>query len=312
MELGLVSAILSQYSFEEVVDFAAKTGFRCIEMCCWPKEKVSRRYAGVTHIDIDNLTNEKIIYYSDYINKKRIKISSLGYYPNPLDPNEEVAKTAQVHIMKLIDTAVKMDIPMITTFIGKNKNKSVEDNLDIFEKVWKPIIAYAESCKVKVAIENCPMLYTKDEWPGGNNLASTPYIWKEMFRRIPSDYFGLNYDPSHPLLLGADYIKPIFEFKDKIFHVHFKDIMIYKDKVDEYGRFSYPSLWHAPKLPGLGQIDFAKMCSALNDIGYKGAACIEVEDRSYEGSRAEIERGIEQAYRYMRQFVPNENGNNEI
>ena len=156
---------------------------------------------------------------------------------------------------------------------------------------------------MKIAIENCPMLYTKDEWPGGNNLASTPHIWWEMFRRIPSDYFGLNYDPSHPYLIQADYVRPIYEFKDKLFHVHFKDIKIYQEKLDEYGVFSYPALWHSPKLPGLGGVDFAALCSALNDVRYQGYACIEVEDKAYEASTEDIKRGIEQSYRFMRQFV---------
>ena len=303
MKLGLVSAILPDFSFEQVFDYAAEVGFQCVEVCCWPKGKALRRYAGITHIDLDELTADKMKYYLDYAKSKGVAISSLGYYPNPLSADAEESETAIKHLYRLIDASAQMGIYMVTTFIGKDKNKTMEENLDLFEAKWTPIIRYAEAKQVKIAIENCPMLYTKDEWPGGNNLASTPHIWREMFRRIPSDYFGLNYDPSHPYLIQADYVRPIYEFKDKLFHVHFKDIKIYQEKLDEYGVFAYPALWHSPKLPGLGGVDFAALCSALNDVRYQGYACIEVEDKAYEASIEDIKRGIEQSYRFMRQFV---------
>ncbi|MCL2425088.1 MAG: sugar phosphate isomerase/epimerase [Oscillospiraceae bacterium] len=303
MKLGLLSAILPKYSFEEVIDYAASVGFKCAEICCWPKEKAARRYAGVTHIDVNDRTREKMDYYLDYAAKRNIQISSLAYYPNPLDSDLEARQVAIDHIMKLIDVSGQMGINMVTTFIGKDKDKTVEDNLELYKEVWTPIVRYAESKKVRIGIENCPMYFSKDEFPGGKNLASTPAIWRKMFELIDSDYLGLNFDPSHPQLLMFDYVKPIYEFKDKIFHVHIKDLKIYKDKLNEYGIHSYPSLWHAPKLPGLGDINFGAFCGALNDIGYEGCVCIEIEDRAFEGSEDKVKRGIEQSYRYMTQYM---------
>lgn len=300
MKLGLVSAILPNATFEEVVDYAAAVGFTCLEVCCWPKGKAARRYAGITHIDLEGLTEEKMKYYMDYAAQRGVAISALGYYPNPLSHDAEAAKVAVEHIMALIDVSARMGVNMVTTFIGKDKTKSVEENLELYVKTWTPILRHAEEKGVRIAIENCPMYYTQDEWPGGNNLASTPYIWRKMFELIPTKNLGLNFDPSHPYLVGASYIKPLYEFKDRIFHVHFKDIKIYEDKVDEYGRFAHPALWHSPKLPGMGGVDFAAFCSALNDIGYQGYACIEVEDRAYEGCVEDVKAGIEQSYRYMR------------
>jgi sugar phosphate isomerase/epimerase len=232
-----------------------------------------------------------------------VGISSLGYYPNPLDPDKEASGIALEHIKKLIGVSAEMGIGMVTTFIGRDKSKSVEENLELFKKTWAPVIKLAEEKKVKIAIENCPMLYTANEWPGGNNLACTPDIWRQMFSLVPSKNFGLNYDPSHLYLIGASATKPLYEFKNRIFHVHFKDIKIYQEKLDEYGHFSYPGLWHSPKLPGLGSVDFSAFCSALYDIRYKGPACIEVEDKAFEGNLALVKQGIEQSYRYMRQFV---------
>lgn len=303
MKLGLVSAILPDFTFEQVIDYAASVGFSCVEVCCWPKGKAARRYAGITHIDVDGLTRERMDAYLQYAKERGVAISSLGYYPNPMDADPETRRVAAEHLSALIDVSAEMGVNIVTTFIGKDKRKTVEENLELYEEIWTPIIRHAEEKKVRIGIENCPMYYTKDEFPGGNNLASTPYIWKEMFRRIPSDYLGLNFDPSHPYLLMSDYIQPLYDFKDKIFHVHFKDIKIYRDKLNEYGAFSYPSLWHSPKLPGLGGVDFAAFCSALNDIRYNGYACIEVEDRAFESSIEDVKKGIEQSYRYMRQFM---------
>ncbi|HVI41330.1 MAG TPA: sugar phosphate isomerase/epimerase family protein [Anaerovoracaceae bacterium] len=301
MKLGLVSAILPDYTFEEVFDYASETGFGCVEVCCWPVGKAIRRYAGVTHIDISTLDEAKMEYYKNYAKASNVEISSLGYYPNALDPDPEAAQVARDHIKKLIIASSQMGINMITTFIGKDKKKTVDENIEMFQEVWAPIMKLAEETGVKVAIENCPMYFTKDEWPGGNNLASTPYVWRRMFELSPN--LGLNYDPSHPYLLGMDICKPLYEFKDRIFHVHFKDIKIHQDKLDEYGVLAYPALWHSPKLPGLGGVDFAAFVSALNDIRYSGPACIEVEDKAYESSIEDVKYGIEQSYRYMSQFL---------
>lgn len=303
MKLGLVTAILPDDSFEAVVDYAASVGFECLEVCCWPKGKAIRRYAGITHIDLNECDDAKLLYYKKYAEDRGVAISSLGYYPNPMDANQEAADVAIAHLYRLIDASALMGINMVTTFIGRDKNKTVEENLDKFEVVWTPIVKYAEEKGVKIGIENCPMLYTVNEWPGGNNLACSPAIWREMFKRIPSMNLGLNFDPSHPYLIGASYTKPLYEFKDRIFHVHFKDIKIYQDKLDDYGYFAYPTKWHSPKLPGMGGVDFGAFVSALNDIRYDGYACIEVEDKAYESCPADVKKGIEQSYRFMRQYM---------
>ena len=124
-----------------------------------------------------------------------------------------------------------------------------------------------------------------------------------MFRRIPSPYFGLNYDPSHFVWQMMDYIKPMYEFRDKIFHVHYKDIKLYRDRLNEVGTMAYPLQYMAPKLPGLGDVKWDEYVSALNDIGYKGYTCIEVEDRSFEGSHEEVIDSLVLSQRYLRQFV---------
>ena len=303
MELGFISAILDNYTFEEVIDTAASLGFECVELACWPVEKASRRYAGVTHLNIETLTEDKIAHVNDYCKKKNVRISALAYYPNPLTDDMEKRKKTIEHLKAMISTAPKLHVNTITTFIGRDQTKTVEENLIIFKEVWEPIIKLAEQNKVKIAIENCPMLFGADQWPGGQNLMTTPAIWRKAFELIPSDYFGLNYDPSHFVWQQIDYIRPLYEFKDKIFHVHYKDIKVYPEKLADVGTMAYPLDYMSPKLPGLGDVDWGKYVSALTDIGYDGATCIEIEDKAFEGSNEKILDSLKLSYKYMRQFV---------
>ena len=303
MKLGLVSAILDWMSFEEMIDTISSLGYECVEAACWPSGKAERRYAGVSHIDVDELSEAKAEYILNYCKEKNVEISSLAFYPNTMDGDLEKRKANIEHLKKVIAASQKLGIGMVTTFIGRDHTKSVEENLKLFEEIWPDIIRFAEEHRVKVAIENCPMLFDETQWPGGQNLATTPKIWRRMFEIIPSGNFGLNYDPSHFVWQMMDYIKPMYEFRDRIFHVHYKDIKLYKDRLDNVGTMAYPLEYMAPKLPGLGDVDWAKYVSALTDIGYNGYTCIEVEDKSFEGTHEDVIRSLKLSSRYMRQFV---------
>lgn len=303
MKLGVVSAIYDGWTFEEMIDHVADNGGVCVEVACWPSGKAERRYAGVSHIDVTNRTAEYISYVKTYAEGKGVEISSLAFYPNTMDGDLE-KRTANIeHLKKVIEMSALLDVNMVTTFVGRDQNKSVEENLDLFKEIWPPIIEFAEKHGVKIAIENCPMLFTRDQWPGGQNLFTTPAIWRRCFEIIDSDYFGINYDPSHFIWQNIDYVKPLYEFKDKIFHVHFKDIKVYRDRLNEVGVMAYPLDYMSPKLPGLGDVDWGKYVSALTDIGYKSYACVEVEDKAFEDTKERILDSVTLSLRYMRQFV---------
>jgi len=302
-DLGFVSAIMADKSLEEVITFASKKKFKCVEIMCWPVGKAERRYAGVTHIDVDELDNARIHYINNFLMEKGVYISGLGYYPNPLDPDPEVSEKAFSHIKKVISAAAKLGIPVINTFIGRDPKKSVEDNLKIFAEKWPPIIEYAENLGINIGIENCPMIFTNDEWPGGKNLATTPAIWDKMFEIIPNKNFGLNYDPSHLVWQHMDEIQPIYDYSDRLHHIHLKDVKIHKDKLNQYGIMAYPLLYHSPKLPGLGDVRWKDFFSALSSVGYRGPCCIEVEDRSFEESERDVQDSILISRNYLRQFL---------
>ena len=303
MKLGLVSAILDGWNFEEMIDTVSEMGFACVEVACWPQGKAEGRYAGVSHIDVSEMTDEKAAYILDYCKQKNVEISALAFYPNTMDGNLKKRQENIAHLKKVIEASAQLGVNMVTTFIGRDSEKSVEENIELFREIWPPIIACAEERKVKIAIENCPMLFGRDQWPGGQNLMTTPVIWRKLFGIIDSEYFGLNYDPSHFIWQQMDYIKPLYEFKNKIFHVHYKDIKLYRDRLEECGVMAYPLDYMSPKLPGFGDVNWGYYVSALTDIGYEGYTCIEVEDKAFEGSRERVLDSIRLSKRYLEQFV---------
>jgi sugar phosphate isomerase/epimerase len=303
LDLGFVSAILAEKSFDEVVEFASVNKFKCVEMMCWPLGKAERRYAGVTHVNVDELDDLKVAEIKNTLKKNNIYISGLGYYPNPLDADEKQASFYVEHIKKVIRAAALLSIPVVNTFVGRDPQKNVEENLNKFAEVWPGIIKVAEENNIKIGIENCPMLFTRDEWPGGKNLATTPAIWRKMFDIIPSPNFGLNYDPSHMVWQQMDEIKPIYDFSHKLFHIHLKDVKIHRHKLNDVGIMAYPLDYHSPKIPGMGDVDWRGFFSALTSVKYRGPVVIEVEDKAFEGSEKDVKTAILTSRNFLNQFV---------
>lgn len=305
MKLGLVSAIADTMGYEEMIDLVVQAGLECVEVACWPAGKAERRYAGVSHIDADRVLEDDVYaqHLLDYAAQKGVEISSLAYYPNTMDADLDKRTVAVEHLKKLICASAKLGVNMVTTFIGRDQTKTVEENLELVREVWPPIIALAEAKGVKIAIENCPMLFGADQWPGGQNLMTTPAIWRKVFDILPSANLGLNYDPSHFVWQMIDYIQPLYEFKDKIFHVHYKDIKVYPDRLQQVGIMGYPLDFMSPKLPGLGDVNWGKYVSALTDIGYQGYTCIEIEDKAFEGSVEDVKKSVLLSTKYLRNYV---------
>ena len=305
IKFGLLTAILDGWTYEEAVDIAAEMGFKCLEVACWPAGKAERRYAGVSHIDAERVLEDDAYaqYVLDVAAAKDIRISSLAFYPNTMDPDTEKREAAISHLKVLIKASAKLGVNMVTTFIGRDQYKTLEENIELFKQIWPDIISLAESCGVKVGIENCPMLFSADQWPGGQNLMCTPAIYRKLFEIIPSPNFGLNFDPSHYVWQQLDYLKTIYDFKDRIFHVHFKDIKLYPDKLAECGVLAYPLDYMSPKIPGQGDVNWGAFISALNDIRYDGCAVIEVEDKAFEGSREDILSSIRLSKHYLDNFL---------
>jgi len=303
MQLGFVTAILPDLSFEDVLSTASRIGYDCVEVMCWPRGGATRRYAGVTHIDVTSFDEKDAKQIHELLNRYGVSLSGLGYYPNPLAPDAEEARTAVAHLRKLIEAAAILGIPQVNSFIGRDWTKSVDDNWPRFLDTWGPLIEHAESHQVRIGIENCPMLFSNDEWPGGKNLAISPAIWRRMFADLPSPSFGLNFDPSHLVWMQMDYLAPLRDFADRIFHVHAKDVRVDRHLLNDVGILATPLQYHTPKLPGLGEVNWGKFFSVLGDTGYRGPVCVEVEDRSFEHSLAARKASLVQSHTFLRNFV---------
>jgi sugar phosphate isomerase/epimerase len=300
MQLGFVSAIVPDLTLAQVFALGRTTGYSCVELMCWPPGKAERRYAGVTHIDVSSFDPVRVL---DLAQAHGMNISGLGYYPNLLSPNPDEGKVAAAHLRRVIDAAKMLNLTVVSTFVGRDWTRSIQENWPNFLTVWNDLISYAEDSGIRIAIENCPMLFTADEWPGGKNLAASPAIWRRMFEDIPSPSFGLNYDPSHQLWQQMDYIAPLKEFSSRIFRVHLKDVVVDRRRLDDVGILAYPLQFHSPRLPGRGDIDWASFLAALKNSGYDGPVCVEVEDREFEADLAHRKQALALSAQYLQPLL---------
>ncbi len=304
MQLGFVSAILPELSLEELLRFAAAEGFRCVELMCWPRGRAERRYAGVTHLDVVDFDRLHARRVRELLDSAGVAISGLGYYPNPLTPDPAEAAVYLEHLRRVIVAAELLGVGVVNTFIGRNPQQTVAQNWPRLLEVWPPLVRFAEERGVRIGIENCPMLFSTDEWPGGKNLAHTPAIWRRLFGDLPSLALGLNYDPSHLAWQQIDYVRPLAEFATRIVHVHLKDALVDPQRLNEVGILATPLEFHTPRLPGRGMIDWPRFLAALAATGYTGPACIEVEDREFEGTLAARQQALTQTAQFLRTGAP--------
>jgi sugar phosphate isomerase/epimerase len=307
VRLGFLTAPLPDTPLMEVADWAAANEFESLEIACWPRQSgPARRYAGTSHIDAANLSADQAKEIVDEIYGKGLAISGLGFYPNPLHADPAVRDPAIAHIKVVIDACQKMGVPYMNTFMGGDHRKNLDENWEEALGVWPDIVSYAQDRGVKITIENCPMIFSYDEWPGGNNIAWSPYIWRRILEKW-GETIGLNYDPSHLVWLMIDQGRFIREFGPHILHYQAKDVMIDRDGLYERGTLSSGMGWQIPRLPGLGDADWSEIFSNLYLVGYDGDCIIEHEDRRFEGTDDLVKRGFLLARNILRPFIPKEN-----
>ena len=301
MKLGLLTAAFPNLTLEEVARWAHESGFDALEIACWPSSGgEGRRYAGVSHVDVEDFDPKAV---RRLLSRFNLEISSLAYYPNNLDPDAEAREAANAHLRRVIEAAQRLGVEVVGTFVGRDQNRSVDENLEDFRRVWPPLVRFARERSVKVAIENCPMIFSADEWPGGRNLAYSPALWRRMFELIPDENFGLNFDPSHLVWQFIDYTRAVREFGPRIFHVHAKDMEVDRDGLYEQGVMSLGVGWQVPRLPGLGEVRWDRFLSALYAAGYDWVVSIEHEDRRFEGELDLVQRGFLLARDVLRPLI---------
>jgi sugar phosphate isomerase/epimerase len=312
MKLGLMSAAFPEMSLEDIATWTADSGFEMLEIACWPAgEGRDRKYGGVVHIDVDSLTPTKASDINGMISAKELEISSLGYYPNPLHPDLDHREHVINHLKKVIVGAETLGVGIVGTFVGRAWNpeitgrewqKDIDYNFDEFMKVWPGIVNFAAEHNVKIAIEQCPMLWA-DTWPGGSNLPHSPALLRRMFEALPDENFGINFDPSHLIWQHIDYIRFIYDLGDRIFHVHAKDMAIDEDMFYQDGILGCGFRWQIPRLPGQGLINWQKLITALYDVNYDFVLSIEHEDANWEGTEELVKRGFYLARDVLRPYI---------
>jgi sugar phosphate isomerase/epimerase len=295
MKLGLLTAPFENYTLDEVATWSSENGFTALEVACWPHSGgTQRRYAGTTHINVDGLSGSQGAEIIASLAEKGIEISALGYYPNPLDRDGVHRDEVIAHLIALITVAGTLGLKVVNTFIGGNKARTVDENWTEAQQVLGPVVDHAKASGVTLCFENCPMIFSYDEWPGGHNIAYSPRIWRRIFEEW-GDAVGMNFDPSHLVWQMIDQTRFIKEFGPQIAHVHAKDLMIDRDGLYEHGVMSAGMGWQVPRLCGLGDVDWSGFFSGLYRAGYDGPIIIEHEDRLFEGSDEKIKRGFQLA-----------------
>jgi sugar phosphate isomerase/epimerase len=308
MYLGFLTVSLGKMPLKEKARWASQVGFNALEVACWPNEN-DRDYSSCD-IDVDHLTQEQAEEIKDYFSEYGLKISSLAYYDNNLDKDPVRRAFINNHTKKVIDAAVMLGTPLVGTFVGRNSEKNMEENFNEFEAVFTDLVAYAEEKGIRLMIENCDMRgWQTPGLPG--TISYTPELWEEMFKRVPSKSFGLNFDPSHLIPQFIDYLKAAEAFSDRIFHMHAKDAEVYYDRLNKYGindrqlkglgedNYGY---WRY-RMPSLGQVDWEKLVSLLKANGYDGAISTEHEDPLYEGSEEKVKEGLVIGLRHLEKFM---------
>ena len=292
MKLGFLTAPFPDTPLMEVADWAASADFEVLEIACWPRSTgPTRRYAGTSHIDVKDLSDDQAKEIVGEIASKGLSISGLGYYPNPLHPDPEHRKEVTDHLKAVMVAARKMGIPLVNTFMGGDASKNIDDNWDEAVRVWPDIVKFADDQGVKITLENCPMLFSYDEWPGGNNIATTPRQWRRILEQW-GDTIGLNFDPSHLILQMIDIQRFLKEFGKNVLHYQAKDLMIDRDGLYERGILSMGIGWQIPRIPGLGEVDWGIVHGELYRQGYEGDCIIEHEDRRFEGTDEKVKQGF--------------------
>ncbi|WP_099221694.1 sugar phosphate isomerase/epimerase family protein [Listeria costaricensis] len=301
MKLGFLSNGLVG-TLEEKMAFARAAGFKAIEVACWP-------VGAAKGADLD-VTNFSPGYWRRLSEELGVEMTALAYYDNMLHPDLTTRAANQAHLLKVIDAAALLDIPLVGTYIGKNPFVSIQENFALFEEIFHKIVHYAKRKNVKIMIENCPMTsWSPDGLP--MTISYTPELWEEMFRRIDDTNFGLNFDPSHLVWQQIDYLACIARFSDRIMHVHAKDLQVNRSLVATAGiygqklhRADYRNLgWYTPKIPGRGEIDWPAVLSLLKQLDYCGMISVEYGDDLLSGSAEKVKQGMRYVHNYLAPMI---------
>jgi sugar phosphate isomerase/epimerase len=304
MKLGFLTACLPDLPLADIAEWASAQGFRALEVAAWPS--TDERPFTAAHVDAVALDEPAAREIRSRFTELGLSISSLAYYENNLDGDPEVRARVNEHVRACVDAAVLLGVPTVGTFVGRDIARSVRDNLREGEKVLPPLVEYATARGVRLVVENCPMEgWHPDAYPA--NLAYSPELWEWMFELG----FWLNYDPSHLVGMGIDPVTALRRYVGHVAHVQAKDVEVLPGRIDRYGFFGktrerdnpWDHSWWRFRMPGLGQVDWARVVDVLYEGGFDGTVSIEHEDPIWRGSEEKVKTGLRVAQRTLEPLI---------
>lgn len=301
MKLGFLTVGLSPMSLEDIIVWAATTGFETIEVGCWPPDS-TRAFDG-TQLDVTELSEGRAAKITSLCEQHQIDISCLTYCDNNLARDQDKRRANLGHLRKVIDAAAMLKVSTVCTFIGRDEYQPIAENIQLAGQVFPSILEYAAERQVRVCIENCPMPGWQYEGLVGN-VAHTPAVWDGLFEVLPHQNFGLNLDPSHLHWLGIDPTRAAREYGHKAFYAHAKDTEVIEEQRYRRGIMDLvEGGWRRSRIPGRGGIDFGAFIKGLREGGYDGPLSIELEDRDWIASHEKVQEGLIVAMNYLKPLV---------
>lgn len=299
MKIGYVAACRPDISLPDQFRWAGANGFEAIELRARRLESGEPHVGATVNLNAFDEIQAKAL--REAAGEQGVTISGVHCPGFPLthDPAERAGM--RDNMLKAIEVARMLNVEVLSCFVGRDGELTIDENIKMVPDVFGELLERAADAGVRIAIENCPAA----GWGAGHervgNIACSPPVWRRLFEACPD--LGLNYDPSHLVWMGVDYVRPIYEFRDHIYHVHAKDTEIRADVLADEGILPPASGWWRYRLPGLGQVDWARFISALYEIGYEGAMCIEHEDKVWSGNEEKVRNGLQIGRRHLEQFL---------
>jgi len=300
VKLGFLTACLPDRSLEEIAAWAAAEGYAALEVAAWPA--LGDRPFTATHLDVDGFDAGGAERVAALFDQHGLMLSSLAYYDNNLHPDPDERAAVNEHVARCIDAAALLGVPTVGTFVGRDPQLSVADNLREAEKLFAPLVDRAGEKGVKLVIENCVMEgWHPDGYPG--NLAYSPELWEWMF----DQGLYLNYDPSHLVWIGIDPVEALRPYVDRVAHAQAKDVEVFPERRNRYGwpgkavvrEDPWDVGWWRYRVPGLGQVDWRRVVDTLYEGGFDGVLSVEHEDPVWGGTEDKIKTGLQVAHRTL-------------
>jgi sugar phosphate isomerase/epimerase len=300
MKLGMLTACLPGWPLERIAAWAARTGYRALEVAVWPA--VGGRDFEAAHLPVASFGPAQVDATLALFDQHDLELSAFAYYENNLHPDPRRRAAIHAHLRHAIDSAAALKVPYVGTFVGRDPDHSVPENMRTAETVFPALVEYAGERGVKLIIENCVMEgWHPDGYPG--NIAYSPELWEWMFALG----LYLNWDPSHLLWLGIDPVATITPYIDRIVHAQAKDIELDPGARNRYGSFGtvhkdgdpWRTGWWRYRVPGRGQVAWNDVLDRLYEAGFRGTLSVEHEDPVWGGTEDKILRGLEIAHRTL-------------